>query len=125
MDGISQQLLYQRLRNRVIEALDLYCSFDDLAKLGAFSAINMVEDWLPLNYEAAGTVFDQKEKNSVSEFIRRFNVAADATDADIWSNASFESAPEWVRLSETAKNAFIVFSERGRFSEECEEVTST
>lgn len=53
MDEISQQLLYQRLRNRVIELLELYSSLDDLAKFGVFSAINMVEDWQPSDYELA------------------------------------------------------------------------
>ena len=124
MDEISQQLLFQRLRNRVIDLLDLYCSFDDLAKFGTFSVINMVDDWLPLDYEEAPEVFTQKEKDAVGEFLKNWDEAANATNEDIWSVAEFESSIEWVRLSKTAKEAFLVFSERGRFSEDFEEVMS-
>ncbi len=124
MDEISQQLLYQRLRNRVIELLDLYCSFHDIAKFGAFEAINMVEDWLPLDYEEAPKVFSQKEEDAVREFMELWDVAADATHEDTQDVAWLESSVEWVRLSKSAKRAFRIFSERGRFSEDCEEVLS-
>lgn len=122
MDEISQQLLYQRLRNRVIELLDLYCSFEDIAKFGAFEAINMVDDWLPLDYDEAPKVFSQKEKDAIREFLELWDMAADATDEDTQDVAWLEGSAEWVRLSKSAKRAFNIFSERGRFSEEKEEV---
>lgn len=121
MDEISRQLLYQRLRNRVIELLELYCSFDDIAKLGAFEAINMVDDWLPFDYDEAPKVFSEKEKGAVREFLQLWDGAADATDEDTQDVAWLESSVEWVRLSKSAKRALHIFSERGRFSEDEEE----
>ncbi|MDA8747678.1 hypothetical protein N9M66_05660 [Litoreibacter sp.] len=106
MNEISQQLLYQRLRNRVIELLDLYCSFHDIAKFGAFEAINMVENWLPLDYEKAPKVFSQKEKDAVREFIELWDVAADATHEDTQDVAWLESSVEWVRLSNLRSELF-------------------
>lgn len=122
MDEISQQLVYQRVRNRVIEVLELYCSLDDLAKFGAFEAINMADDWLVLDYKKAPKVFNQKERDAVGDFMKLWDVASNATNEDISSVAEFESSMEWVRLCETAKQAVLIFSERGRFSEEIEEV---
>ncbi len=124
MDEIRQQLLYQRLRNRVIELLDLFCSLHDIASFGSFEAINMVEDWLPLDYEKAPKVFSQKEKKAVREFMELWEVAADVTNEETQNVEWLERSVEWVRLSKSAKRALRIFSERGRFSEDCEEVLS-
>ena len=125
MDEISQQLLYQRIRNRVIELLDLYCSFDDLAKFGAFEAINMVDDWLPVDYDEAPYVFIEQEKKAIAEFIQLVDAASNATDENTWDVNWFKSSNEWTRLSAFAKNALAVLLERGYFSEEIEEPSLT
>ena len=121
MDEISQQIIYQRLRNRVIEVLDLYCSFHGIAKFGAFEAINIAEDFLPLDFEQTPNVYSQKEKDAVSEFMELWEIAADATHENTQDAAWLESSVEWVRLSNSAKRGFRIFSERGRFSEDYEE----
>lgn len=121
MEEISQQLLCQRLRNRVIEVLDLYCSFDDLAKFGAFEAINMVDDWLPLDYDKAPNVFIEREKGAIDEFIRCFKAASNVTEEDNLDVNWFKSSEEWFHLSAAAKDALLVLLERGRFSDEMEE----
>ena len=121
MDEISRQLLYQRLRNRVIELLNLYSSFDDLAKIGAFAAINMVDDWLPLDYEEAPDVFIEQEKRAIGEFIKLLEAASNATDEDTWDVNWFKTSDEWIRLSAFARSTLSMLLERGRFSEEIEE----
>lgn len=125
MDQISQQLLYQRLRNRVIELLELYCSFDHLAKIGAFEAINLVNDWLPLDYAEAPNVFTEQEQRAISAFLKRYERASEATDEDIRDANSFKASDEWIRLSTVAEEALTVLLERGRFSEEIEEPSLT
>ena len=125
MDEISQQLHYQRLRNRVIELLDFFCSCDDLAKFGAFEAINMVDDWLPLDCDISPNVFINKEKKAISKFVQLVESASNATDENSWDVDWFKSSNEWVRLSSFAKDALSVFLERGRFSEEIEEPSLT
>ncbi|MEM8647598.1 MAG: hypothetical protein AAGF86_14790 [Pseudomonadota bacterium] len=121
MEDISQQLLYQRLRNSVIELLEMHSSYEDLAALGAFESINMVDDWLPLDYSEAPKVFSEIEKEVVSQFIAFAEAAAEATKSDTWDVEYFKSAEEWVRLSEFSKHALAIFEKRGRFSEEVEE----
>ena len=123
MDEISRQLLYQRLRNRVIELIELFCSFDDIAKFGAFEVINMADDWLPLDYDRAPNVFTNKEKEVIAVFIQLVEAASNVTDEDTWDVNWFESSSEWVQLTSSAKVALAVLLERGRFSEEIEEPT--
>jgi len=125
MEEISQQLLYQRLRNRVIELFDMHSSFEDIATLGAFEMVNMVGDVLPLDYDEAPKVFSEKEKKAVAEFLKLAGSAADATDEDTWKIEWFRNSRPWVRLSEFAKQALAIFSERGRFSEEYEEILTS
>lgn len=40
----------------------MHSSFEDIANLGAFEMINLVNDWLPLDYNKAPKVFSEKEK---------------------------------------------------------------
>ncbi|WP_170765313.1 hypothetical protein [Ruegeria lacuscaerulensis] len=125
MEEISRQLLYQRLRNRLIELLDMYSSLDDIATLGAYEMIELVGDLLPLDYDEAPKVFSEKEKEAISKFTELAKNAADATVEDTWSVDWFKSSDEWVSVSEFAKQALIIFHERGRYSEEHEKVFAT
>jgi len=121
MNDISERLLYQRLRNRVIELLELYGSFHDIAYFGAFETINLVEDCLPLDYEKVPQVFSQTEQDALREFLELWEVAADATAEDTQDVTWFRNSVEWVQLSRSAERAFRIFSERGRFSEDDED----
>ena len=91
----------------------------------SFSMINMVGDWLPVDYDEAPGVFSENEKEAISKFMELADIAADAADKNTWDIDWFKCAEEWVRLSEFAQQALAVFSERGRFSEEFEEVLPT
>ena len=125
MEEISRQLLYQRLRNRLIELLDMYSSLGDIATLGAYEMIELVGDLLPLDYDEAPKVFSEKEKEAISKFAELAEKASDATKEDTWSVDWFKTSEEWVSVSNFAKQALVIFSERGRFSEEHEEVFAT
>ena len=73
MEHISQLLLYQRLRNRIIELLELHSSFEDIAMLGAFEAVNLVYDWLPLDYEKSSQSVQyegERGRYSIFEVVR-------------------------------------------------------
>ncbi len=119
MEQISRQLLYQRLRNRVIDLFEMHSTFEDT--LGAFEMIDMVDEFLPLDFEQAPNVFSEREKAAISEFMVLANRAADATHENTWDVDWFNGSQEWVWLSGSAKRGLIIFSERGRFSEQEEE----
>lgn len=126
MENISRTLLDQRLRNRVIELLELCASFEDIATLGAFEVINMIDDWLPLESDKAlnvfetSKVFSENEKQATAQFFKLMENAAEVTDQDCWDVAWFESSSEWVELSKFSKETLEIFAKRGRFSEEIE-----
>lgn len=119
MEEISTQLLYQRIRNRVIELMEMHSTFE--GTLGAFSMLNMVDDWLPVPYENAPNVFSTKEKDAIADFLRLFEVAADATLVNTWDVEWFKNSPEWSALSKVAQEAYDIFMQRGRFSEDDEQ----
>ena len=103
----------------------MYSSLDDIATLGAYEMIELVADLLPLNYDEAPKVFSEMEIEAISRFAELVEYAADATEEDTWSVDWFKSSEDWVSVSKFAKRALAVFSERGRFSEEHEEVFAT
>ena len=105
----------------MIDILDLYASIDDLAKFGAFQAINMVDDWLPIDYDRSPNVFVESERSEIAEFFRLFEIASNSTNRDTWDVNWFKSSDEWMHLSAAAKNALLVLLERGHFSEDKEE----
>ncbi|GKX34887.1 MAG: hypothetical protein MnENMB40S_25050 [Rhizobiaceae bacterium MnEN-MB40S] len=80
---------------------------------------------MPLDYNKAPKVFSDKEIEAISEFIQLVEIASDATENDTWDIDWFKASKERVRLSLFAKKALVVFSERGRFSEESEESFTT
>jgi hypothetical protein len=121
MEEISQQLLYQRLRNRVIELLEMHACFENAATFGAFEMLNLVDDYLPLNATEGPDVFSPKEREAVDRFLKAYEVAAAATESDTRSVEWLKNSEEWVRLNEVANQAVAIFIERGRFSEEVEE----
>jgi hypothetical protein len=121
MEQISPQLVYQRLRNRVIELMEMHFTAEDAAALGAFELVNMVDDWFPLTYDAAPKVFNAKEKDAISDFLRQAAVAADATVIDTWDAEWFKNSPEWSALFKVAQEVHAILMQRGRFSEDEEE----
>jgi hypothetical protein len=123
MEKISGQLLYQRMRNRVIELLDLYSSLEDVAKFGAFEVLEMVDDWLPLDYEKGPQVFSVSEQDVISSFLKLKETASDCTVNDVWDVRWFEKSEEWSNISKFAMQSHALFMVRGRFSEEKEQDT--
>lgn len=121
MKEISRQLLYQRLRNRVIELFEILSAIEDIARLGAFETINTVYDLLPLDYGEAPKVFSVQEKEAIAEFIELVESASDVTNEDVWDVEWFESSQEWARLAAFAKTAVTMFYVRGWFSEDKED----
>jgi len=98
----------------------MYTSLEYIASLGAFEMVNMVDDWLPFDYDEAPNVFSEKEKEVVAEFMELVGNAADVSDEGTWRVEWFKSSEEWGRLSKFAQQALVTFAERGRFSEEYE-----
>ncbi len=70
MEEISELLLNQRIRNRIIEVLEVYASVDDQKFFGTGEVVNMWEDWvddkrLPGYREP---IFSKQEQLAISAF---------------------------------------------------------
>ncbi|MEM8823000.1 MAG: hypothetical protein AAGF30_05255 [Pseudomonadota bacterium] len=121
MEQVSDQVLFQRIRNRVIELFELYQSLEDVAQFGAFETLNMADDWLPVEYERAPLVFSQNERDAVDQFLAHIQAAAATTGEDTWDVDWLRNSTQWIQLSMHANLAAATFAKRGRFSEEREE----
>ena len=126
-DAPSQRLVEQRLRNRLIEALQLAASFEHQKKLdetvnAVNETINLWEDTDPVSWDwEFPTVYSTDE------------VAAVQTFHDVWASANarlpdeqfpilaaVQSRAEWLELRDAAVSALDVVRIRGVLPEDRE-----
>lgn len=122
-DTISRTLLQQRVRNRLIDVLEVAASFEDIAKFGAFEVINWWEDWYRPDDPAfyGEPVFTPDEQGQIARFSKVWNETADVKESNIFDADKLKALPHWSRFREAAESALQVFMQRGRLSEEVEE----
>lgn len=130
-DHPSDRVIAQRIRNRVIECLEVAASFEKQVEYALavpyvnvpYEVINGYEDWVsadPRTNSDISPVYSSAEADVLGTFHDAWNVAADALSDDFPSVAEAQSMPEWVSLRTAAQAALAVFEQRGRLSEESE-----
>ncbi|MEM9234368.1 MAG: hypothetical protein AAGA69_09055 [Pseudomonadota bacterium] len=122
MNAISNTLLQQRIRNRLIEYFDT--SFEEIASWGAFEIINMWEDIIPNGWDETffvEPVFSPEEQGHIKRFISTWDLTADATPDDIFDIVELERSPQWRTFLSEAKSALDCFMKRGKFTEDAEQ----
>lgn len=119
MDEPSERVVEQRIRNRVIEWLELASSFaeqveyDRALRAGrvypnvAYEVINQFEDWVSNDPRAGGQldVYPEAETLALGRVYAAWAVAADALPKDYPSIATAQALPEWGVLRSTAESA--------------------
>ena len=107
----SDQIIDQRVRNRIIEVLDLFADADAFDV--AVSNLEFWADWVDEHtiVRFVSPVFSDSE---VSE-IKKVDLAWVSVELD-----SSQNSIEWLNLSQAAERAIEVFQLRGRFSEDVE-----
>ena len=123
MTNISEKLVMQRIRNRIIEVLDMFADDESVSKIGSDEIIEFWYDFVDEEKFSGFNkpVFSESEITS----IRRFHNLLEKTYSNVPSSFSLESLMSnkyWCRLKELANNETEVFLKRGRFSED-EEIT--
>ncbi|MDH5409142.1 MAG: hypothetical protein OEY00_11085 [Gammaproteobacteria bacterium] len=121
-EEISKKILYQRIRNRIIEVLEITADPSQHEKFGGDEIICMWEDWvddqkLP---EYVEPVFSQEEQTAISEYHKIWNEVADNTPHLMPSVNELVKNAYWQKLIKQAEKALTVFSIKGRYSEEVE-----
>ena len=122
LSKISEKLLTQRLRNRIMEVLSIYSTDEDWELLGPDEVINQWADFvdesrIPLYIEP---VFSKKEREELLKFHELWLQYCDATPNAMPRFNEIRTTPEWQRLKNEANKLLAIFEVRGRFDEEVE-----
>ena len=131
-DSPSPRLVSQRIRNRIIENLELAGSFEAQLEYERnapfvnvpYEVINQWEDWVHrdprLGVQLSDAVSDE-EVDAMAAYHGVWLVAADAVPDDHPSLADVQALPAWDQLRVAASVALGVFEIRGRMAEDAEE----
>jgi len=122
---VSQRLIDQRCRNRIMECLLSFADADnaDLRRWGASEYFEGFYDWVPHRDHGGmlpNSALTPNERRLVAEVSSMVDDACDATPVDITADELIASGwPE--RIRPIARRVLDVMLQRGRFDEEREE----
>lgn len=123
----SQRLVEQRVRNRLIEALQLAASFEDQKILeqtvnAVNETINLWEDTDPVRWGwDFADVYTDEEEDAVRAFhVTWESVANRLPDEQFPSLEVVQASEAWRELRDAAMAALLVFEQRGKLSEDRE-----
>jgi hypothetical protein len=121
----------QRIRNRIIESLELAASYDDQLTYEKsvpfvnvpYEVINGWGDWVPAPPRPPVSdlsVFAGAELQAIEEYRPAWDAAGDAIGDEYPSVRAVQALPEWNELRQQAKKALTVFRHRGKLPEDRE-----
>jgi hypothetical protein len=127
----SDRVVEQRIRNRIIEYLDLAASYEAQVAYQAavpfvtvpYEVINQWDDCVPTDPRDVARnvgVFSPDEVRAMCDFQAVLDGVADAVPNDYPRLADVQALPEWDQLRHAASSARDVFAVRGRLSEDHE-----
>lgn len=127
----SGRIIEQRVRNRVIEYLELASSFDSQQHYAekapivnvAYEIINQWEDWVhvdPRSDDDQLGVYNDFEIKAMKQFHAAWVEAAVALPDTYPSISDVQKLPAWLRLRDEAQSALGVFMRRGMMPEDRE-----
>ncbi|MEZ4222601.1 MAG: hypothetical protein R3B13_16795 [Polyangiaceae bacterium] len=124
---MTETVVLQRIRNRIVEYLELASCFDDQREYQARSpvhvpneVINQWEDWVRDPNDFAPPVFSAAECDAIKRYHAIWEDVANTTPVPLPSLEDCMHMPQWQRLREAALDALTVFRVRGRLSENVE-----
>ncbi len=131
-DRPSRRVLLQRVRNRIIEYLDVASSF---AEQRAYQAqvpqlhvpnevISQWEDWVSEAWEMelVEPVFSYEERLAIAQFYSIWKTVTEHTPDPLPDLEVMLTLPVWEQLRDGADALLIAFGKRGKLSEEREEI---
>lgn len=129
-DRPSDRVVEQRVRNRVIEYLELAASFEAQQEYERvtpiahvpYEVINQWEDWVkdPRTDPDIADVYDGPEVEALCQFQAAWDAACAVVPDDYPSLSNVQSLAEWEQLRATAEAALSVFMRRGKMPEDHE-----
>lgn len=137
MTDTSEQLLKQRIRENVIDYLELASSPAEQrkyerslieAKAPGIVPVEVINQWQDSVPDAdlrwfGKPVFSDQEQLAMRAFHRNWDEIADLLPEPMpWTVEDVIGTEPWTSLGEAASDALAVFMQRGRFSRDIEEV---
>ncbi len=124
MEQVTQRIVEQRVRNRIIEYLLVVSEFEDDS--GVLDLNDLVNDW---EFNISGPfeprhfsmrTYTHQEVEALKAVDAAWNRFSNATPATIRDAAIALALPEWVQFRTEARSALGVFLKRGKLSEDIE-----
>ena len=117
----------QRIRNRIIEYLDLAASFDDQVAYQAavpavhvpHEVINQWEDWVQPNWRDhfGAPVFSPDEIAAIGQFHQVWSTVTETTPNPLPPIERLFDTLQWQQLASASATALAVFQKRGKLPE--------
>ena len=127
-ENIPPFLLAQRVRNRIIEILELSSSYEEQRTYQdkmplvhvPHEVINQWEDWVnPLSVpELVAPVFSQEEVAAITTFHAVWEDVCDKTPNPLPDLSALQQGDHWSRLRDAACDSLAVLARRGRFPDD-------
>lgn len=122
LSKISEKLLNQRMRNRIIDVLSVYSSDEGWELLGPGEVINQWEDIVTeetiKNY--LEPVFTVEEQEGLIKFHEKWLQYCQETPKFMPSFKKIKEIYEWQSLQHAARELYALFMIRGTLDEEAE-----
>jgi len=123
-EAISETLIRQRVRNRLIEYFDFASSFENIARFGVFEFINRWNDWVdddPNSPFFAEPVFSELEQAAIRRFHAIWDHCAEQQEEELFDAQALSELEHWCAFRLAAKSTLKLFEQRGRFPEDEEQ----
>ena len=127
-DHVSPEVVDRRVRNRIIEHLEVASSFVEQreyqTRVSFISVpnelINQWEDWFVASeFDRYGPpAYTHEERTALMRFHLIWEAVADSTPNPLPDLEATLRLPEWVRLRKAAEEALEVFQQRGKLPED-------
>jgi hypothetical protein len=119
---ISERLLAQRLRNRIMEVLSIYSTDEDWEYLGPDEVINQWEDFVDEGRMSIyiEPVFTKKEQENLRAFHKLWTEYCNSTPKNMPPFKEIKATSEWQFLKAEAVKLLEIFELRGSLNEEIE-----
>lgn len=127
----SERLIEQRVRNRIIEYLELAASFEDQQQYErevpiAYVPYEVINQWgdqvwkHPRENPHNGDIYDEAEVEALCRYQEVLEATSRAVPDDYPALSKVQAMPDWSSLRENAEQALGVLMRRGKFSEDRE-----
>lgn len=121
MDEVSDKIILQRLRNRVMDSLKMLSDGVSVDEIGTDEVINIWYDYVDeekLSFFREA-VFTEQELDSITEMMKVMEANCKAVPST-WAQRDVALCESWGNIVLSANKALSVFEKRGRFDEDRE-----